>query len=198
MPRILICRHGNTFDKGDIIRRVGARTDLPLSSSGRAQAEQLAAHLSGQFEFKTAYCSPLLRTRETAQAILKAHEAALTTLPFLTEIDYGVDEGKAEREVIARLGREAIALWDSTAVPPQGWQVDPDALRGAWAEFFKAHESYEDDILLVTSNGIARFVLDVVSGVSKDTPRKLRTAAFGVISLEAGEAKLLSWDARSA
>ena len=39
MTSILICRHCNTFDKGDIIRRVGARTHLPLSLSGRAQAE---------------------------------------------------------------------------------------------------------------------------------------------------------------
>ena len=34
MARVIICRHGNTFDKGDLVRRVGARTDLALSKSG--------------------------------------------------------------------------------------------------------------------------------------------------------------------
>lgn len=198
MPRILICRHGNTFDKGDIIRRVGARTDLPLSVSGRTQAKQLAAHLSGKFVFNTAYCSPLLRTRETAEAILQAHDAPLIPLPFLTEIDYGIDEGKSESAVAARLGSEAINLWNSEAIPPQGWQVDPAALRQSWSNFFKAHSDNNEDILVVTSNGVARFVLDVVSGVNMDTPRKLRTAAFGVVTFEAGKAILKSWDERSA
>ncbi|MFZ4686424.1 MAG: histidine phosphatase family protein [Hyphomonadaceae bacterium] len=36
--RIFIVRHGNTFDKGDVVTRVGGRTDLPLSTSGSAQA----------------------------------------------------------------------------------------------------------------------------------------------------------------
>ena len=47
--KVYIVRHGNTFDKGDVVTRVGARTDLPLSSSGQTQAEQLAAyfHVAG-------------------------------------------------------------------------------------------------------------------------------------------------------
>ena len=69
MTRIVICRHGNTFDKGDVVTRVGARTDLPLSSSGRAQAEILAAELS-EYNFTHAYCSPLMRTQQTAMAII--------------------------------------------------------------------------------------------------------------------------------
>ncbi|HAO37083.1 MAG TPA: histidine phosphatase family protein, partial [Hyphomonas sp.] len=38
MARLIIVRHGNTFDKGDTVTRVGGRTDLPLSASGLAQA----------------------------------------------------------------------------------------------------------------------------------------------------------------
>ena len=138
-----------------------------------------------------------MRTRETAEAILKDHVAEITALPFLTEIDYGVDEGKAESEVVARLGSETFALWDREAIPPEGWRDDPAALRQSWADFFEAHMDYGKDILVVTSNGVARFVLDVVSGVSKETPRKLRTAAFGLIELEDSEAKLVSWDERA-
>jgi len=197
MTRIVIARHGNTFDKGDIIRRVGARSDLPLSSSGRAQAERLAQHLSAHFDFKTAYCSELSRTRQTAEAILKAHNAEPTVLPFLTEIDYGQDEGKAESEVVARLGVEAIKLWDEAAIVPQGWQVDPDELRKSWADFFEAHKDFGGDILVVTSNGTARFILDVIAGAEKETPRKLRTASYGLVVVEDGQATLKSWDRRA-
>ncbi len=44
MARLIILRHGNTFDTGDIPTRVGAHTDLSLSVSGRMQADALAAH----------------------------------------------------------------------------------------------------------------------------------------------------------
>jgi broad specificity phosphatase PhoE len=46
MARLFVVRHGNTFDAGDVITRVGGRTDLPLSASGKAQAEKLAAHFA--------------------------------------------------------------------------------------------------------------------------------------------------------
>jgi len=106
------------------IHRVGARTDLPLSSSGRAQAEILAAELS-EYSFTHAYCSPLMRTQQTAMAIISP-EIPLETLEFLTEIDYGEDENKPESEVIARLGQDMLDLWDLEAIVPEGWHVNPD------------------------------------------------------------------------
>ena len=121
MSRIFICRHGNTFDKGDIVRRVGARTDMPLSTSGRQQAEELARALS-KFNFAQAYCSALIRTQQTAVAII-SEETPLETLDFLTEIDYGEDENKPESEVVARLGQDILDLWDIDAIAPQGWKV---------------------------------------------------------------------------
>ena len=41
---IYIVRHGNTFDPGDTLLRVGARTDLALSVSGCEQADRLGRH----------------------------------------------------------------------------------------------------------------------------------------------------------
>ncbi|OZB12451.1 MAG: histidine phosphatase family protein, partial [Rhodobacterales bacterium 34-62-10] len=86
MARLFIVRHGNTFDKGDTVTRVGARTDLPLSVSGREQAQKLAAHFAGT-RFSAALCSPLSRTRQTARAILRerSDNPALLIAPFLTE-----------------------------------------------------------------------------------------------------------------
>jgi broad specificity phosphatase PhoE len=87
--RIYIVRHGNTFEKGDVVTRVGGRTDLPLSPSGRTQAEALGAHFK-DIDFVSARSGPLKRTRETAVAILKGRETPeLMTELFLREIDYG-------------------------------------------------------------------------------------------------------------
>ena len=103
--RLYIVRHGNTFDRGDVVTRVGGRTDLPLSVSGRAQADALARHFAG-ISFATARSGPLKRTRETARAILAAQSAALelTTDLFLREIDYGPDENRPEADVLEHGG----------------------------------------------------------------------------------------------
>ena len=202
MMRIIICRHGNTFDKGDVVTRVGARTDLSLSQSGMAQANALAAHFSSSaldFAFSEAYCSPLQRTQQTGEAILTSkHDAKnLTSLGFLTEIDYGIDENVAEFDVVARLGQDAIRQWDEKAIPPDGWKVDPEAIIGAWKSFFEKYKAHSGDILVVTSNGIARFALDAVDEIATDAPRKLRTAAYGVIEIENGVSKVTAWDTRA-
>lgn len=202
MTRIVICRHGNTFDKGDVVTRVGARTDLPLSISGIDQARGLAKHFKSDtsgFNFELAFCSSLLRTYQTADFILTSgHKVkSLTILEFLTEIDYGEDENKPEEDVVARVGHDAIKLWDEKAVPPEGWDVNPKALIQSWKSFFKQYQNQNCDILVMTSNGIARFALDAVDEIATDAPRKLRTAAYGIVDIENGHSKLTAWDIRA-
>lgn len=199
--RIFICRHGNTFDAGDVVTRVGARTDLRLSESGRAQAEALGAHFAELGAcFDAAYCSPLARTRETANAILSATEspAVLSVEDFLTEVDYGPDENQPEDKVVARIGADALAAWDERAAPPPGWRIDPQALRRDWATFFarEAEAAPGRSILAVTSNGVARFALDVISAATRPDAIKLKTGAYGVFELSAGGVTLLEWNLR--
>ena len=115
----------------------------------------------------------------------------------MTEIDYGEDENKPESEVVARLGQDMLDLWDLEAIVPDGWKVNPEAIIHAWEQFFESQRHQESDILVVTSNGIARFILDVISNPDINTPRKLRTAAYGVISLNGDRTDLLVWDKRA-
>ena len=202
MTRLIICRHANTFDKGDVVTRVGARTDLPLSSSGVEQAKFLAEQFSTQssgFNFKRAYCSSLQRTKATGDIILRTggHCAKdLSSLPFLTEIDYGIDENKSEENVIKRLGLDAIKLWDEKAIPPEGWEVDPKAIINSWRQFFNHIRHLSGDTLVVSSNGITRFALDAADEIATDAPRKLRTAAFGQVDFTADKITVVNWDNR--
>lgn len=192
--RLHIVRHGNTFDKGDIVTRVGGRTDLPLSISGRTQAEALARHFAAT-PFATARSGPLKRTRETARAILAAQPNApeLITDLFLREIDYGPDENRSEQDVIARIGQPALDAWERDSIPPSGWRVDPAAIIGNWQELFSDLAEEEGDHLIVTSNGIARFALAAANAHRPDA--KLPTGGYGVIELTP-DPVLLHWNLR--
>lgn len=191
MGRVYIVRHGNTFDKGDTILRVGGRTDLPLSKSGKLQAEALSKAFH-DIEFSAAFSSDLKRTKETAEAILGEQAYALAN--FLTEIDYGPDEGQPEQDVIARLGQDAIDKWDSEALPPDGWHVDIEGVRSAWQAFLASCDPQENT-LVVTSNGVARFLLDVID-CDRTVPLKLRTGSYGIVELKATGPVLLDWNVR--
>lgn len=203
MTDIYIVRHGNTFDKGDVVTRVGSRTDLPLSTSGQAQAEALAKHFQETVPqgFSAAFCSELQRTQQTAETILGAYDQRpnLNVLEFLREVDYGPDENQPEDQVIARIGKAALQDWDEDAVPPPGWKVNPDQLIADWADLLNRFSGPDEwpPVLIVTSNGIARFVLDVVirNACTPDTI-KLKTGAYGQIRSSADGATLLSWNVR--
>ena len=199
MARVIICRHGNTFDKGDVVRRVGARTNLALSQSGIKQAKFLAEQftpLKSGYNFSKAYCSPLQRTQSTCSYILSSgHTADVPNfLNFLIEIDYGPDENKPESDVIERIGRKAIKLWDTSGTPPQGWLVKPDQIISSWKLFLKNISDTNDDILVVTSNGIARFLFEAVDNIEVDIQRKLNTACFGLVEVSQGVTSLKFWN----
>lgn len=194
---LYIVRHGNTFEKGDVVTRVGGRTDLPLSPSGEAQAQKLAQQFVAEgVAFVTARSGPLKRTRRTAQAILAAQSAApeLTTDLFLREIDYGPDENRPEDDVIARIGKPALEAWERDSIPPPGWRVDPAAIIGNWQELFWDLRNQPGNHLVVTSNGIARFALAAAGNTRPDA--KLATGAYGVVELKGDEALILEWNRR--
>ena len=197
MIELYILRHGNTFNKGDVVRRVGARTDMKLSASGVMQATRVAAHFEQQgVTFAYVFSSPLERAMMTAD--IAAAGVFAEPAPFLTEIDYGPDEGQPEDAVIARIGEEALKEWDENAVPPPGWNADPAALIAGWKAFFAECASLDGAVLAVTSNGVARFALDAADKASGDFPRKLSTCAWGrVLVGKDGKAEIKSWNERA-
>tara|TARA_Y100001001_G_scaffold159779_1_gene181295 strand:- start:47 stop:664 length:618 start_codon:yes stop_codon:yes gene_type:complete len=186
MTRLIIARHGNTFDATDTPTRVGARTDIPLVEKGREQARALGAALKEAALIPdNAYSSELSRTKETA--LIALNEMGLNLTPqaktFLNEIDYGPDENKPEDEVIARIGKQAIENWDKNAEPPQGWDVNPKQIIADW-KAFADNLATDSTTFVVTSNGIARFAPHITGeyeAFSHQHSIKLSTGAYGVL-----------------
>ncbi len=196
---VTIVRHGNTFEAGEAPHRIGARTDIPLVASGREQARMLGAAFAEQrVAFDRALAAPLLRTRETIERILVGQQAPpIETAGWLTEIDHGPDEGRLESEIVARIGHQALADWDSEAQVPDGWIVNEPVRTRGWRTLWDHGEGH---VLIVTSNGAARFALLSDDGLRPQVARlpalKLRTGAYGRIAREQGRLHLIDWDIR--
>lgn len=199
--RIIIARHGNTFSKGQTPTRVGGRTDLPLVEEERGR--NIGKYLKKQNIIPDIVLSaPLLRTTQTAELATKelGLETPIIKAKEFVEIDYGVDENKTEDEVMLRLGKtvlgddktkeellekgqEIIKLWNDKAIVPNGWKVEPKKIIQNWLDFAKKTitEYKNKNILLVTSNGIARFAPHITGDFelfSKNNNLKISTGAI--------------------
>ena len=221
--KLIVARHGNTVNKGDVVLRVGSRTNLPLTEEGHEQGRRLGAKLREMNLYPTRfYAAPLRRAVETSLEIASQFElgAPPQIADFLTELDYGEDDGRPDKEVVKRLGaleanssdlspeeletlgREALRRWDAERILPVGWRFLQDRvnkLEDDWRAFGRmiAKKYPAETIVATTSNGIARFSLGLLPPSEKrpdDT--KLSTGAFGVFELEAGFWKLKNWNAK--
>lgn len=194
---IIIARHGNTFNPDQTPTRVGARTDLPLVESGEDQALRLGHHLKSEHLIPDAvYTSTLRRTIDTARLACVAMmcPAPNTPLPFLNEIDYGTDENKPEPEVRAHLGEDTLKQWDELGIMPTEWSPRPDVIIKGWQDFLNTCETEHKDqiILVITSNGIARFALNCAEN-GEACQLKLSTGSYGILKYD-GKWVVTDWN----
>ncbi len=93
---IVLVRHAES--EGNRLKVIQGRTDYHLSEMGEKQAELTGKALAG-FKADKIYCSPMLRARQTAEAIGNQQGATPEVLDDLREIDLGILEGLTFPEV---------------------------------------------------------------------------------------------------
>ncbi|MGB4107130.1 MAG: histidine phosphatase family protein [Alphaproteobacteria bacterium] len=194
MTTLIIARHGNTFEAGETPRRVGARTDIPLTEAGREQARAIGRYLKEHRLIPDViYSSALQRAQETAKIAVKESGVSnpVFTLDIFNEIDYGPDENKTEQDVIARIGAAAIENWDRYGTMPPGWNADTSEIISNWKNFAETARAHDDNetILVVTSNGIARFAPHITGDFEsfcKNHGLKLSTGSLAIFEYKNG------------
>ena len=73
---VLLCRHGNTFNAGDVVYTVGLQEDLPLTTEGEAQAAALGAAVAAAGVWPArVLCGPLIRTKQYAHLMIGGGES---------------------------------------------------------------------------------------------------------------------------
>lgn len=225
VTRLIVVRHGNTFNSGDVILRVGSATDIPLTETGMRQA-YAAGELMAEsgFSVDIVFHAPLQRTCQSAVGIAASFPAAvMEEKDFLTELDYGDDDGKPEDEVLLRLGavemasaivpetslddlraagKAVLKRWDTEAVLPRGWNFlagRAEKLERQWQEFADmiVNTYCGKTVVAVTSNGIARFSKSILPGDElPEGSLKLATGAFGVYEFVSGRWHSTQWNVR--
>ncbi len=202
MTTLIIARHGNNFDPGEEALRIGAKTDLPLSSSGRQQAKNIGYYLK-QHKIKPTviFCSELQRTQQTAALAMQTANIDLQPIveSQFNEIDYGPDEGKTTEQVIARIGNKALEDWENMAIVPNGWLTNVDNIIDNWRNFAQnILNKYPTDIVMViTSNGIARFAPYLTNdflNFSQTHKIKLATGALAALTFNVGAWHIDYWN----
>lgn len=183
MTVIYLLRHGETTWNQDGNRYAG-RTDVPLNDTGRAQAASAAIRLA-EIRFTAAYCSPLQRSRETAEIVASAHTLAVTTDPRLFEIDFGTWEGKSRDQIM----RDDPAGWerwntDPTDVPAGGTGETGGSAAARMADFVANHAKGDEIILIVGHNTLNRLYIAQSLGMPLRNYRLLRQSNAGISILE--------------
>ena len=158
---IYFVRHGQTDDNanGNLLTGWGA---TPLNEIGIMQAKEVAVELK-DVKFDVCYCSPLVRTRQTLDEILKYHRHLKVVFDDrLKERDYGEITGKPSN--ICKFRR-----WNSNDKIPFKME--------SIQKMFKRIASFYDDILqkkkgknilIVSHSGVGRLTYFYFTGTPKD------------------------------
>jgi probable phosphoglycerate mutase len=199
MSRIVLVRHGETEWHAE--NRYAGRTDIALTPRGYSQALQLAGW-AGNANISAVWCSPLSRSRLTAQPSADAVHLPLQIDARLVELDFGCGEGLTDQEMHERFpGARAAFLEDPAAnFLPGGEDPIHAAQRGVEAVYdIASSASLHSRVLVVAHNTLLRIVLCELLQIPisryRSTFPTLANGTLTEISLNSGHTSLLSFNA---
>jgi len=154
--RIYLARHGQTAYNAE--GRFQGQGPVPLDETGRAQAAELAERALA-YDFAALWCSPLLRTRETAELVAQSTGLDTREDPRLMETDSGAwtDRSFADVQAEAPEEFERFKDGDPTFAFPGGESFAQQAVRVAAA--LRDIEHAQSPALVVCHGGVIRIAL---------------------------------------
>jgi broad specificity phosphatase PhoE len=198
---LILARHGNTFDAGQPVVWVGARTDMPLVAKGRDQAARIGQALRdiGLHPCRT-ITGPLRRTVETAEIALASLGSAGASIEIderLREIDYGLWEGRSSDEIQKNGGAEELGVWENDGVWPKSaaWPLSREAyLERIGSALESVLHERRFPALMISSNGIFKLLADLLDGAPQ--VGKMGTGHMALLRFEeeAGRVRMIDWN----
>jgi len=161
--KLAFLRHGPT--EWNAAGRIQGHTDIPLSEAGLA----LMAARALPFAFARIYASPMLRARQTAQALGLATPLLDARL---MEQNWGAWEGLTRAEILAQGGEDAFVKAGSErgeAFRP-GDGESTGELHARVAAFLKDIAREDGDAIAVAHLGVLRAAYTLATGWDMATP----------------------------
>jgi len=113
-----LVRHGATAqNEATPVVLQGSGVNGPLNENGQRQARQVADCLS-RLPLAAVYCSPMLRARQTAEAIAAPHSLDVVDVADLHEVDVGSWEGNSWSRIMEEDPDYYRAFMDNPADTP--------------------------------------------------------------------------------
>lgn len=183
-----LVRHGETESN-----RAGlalGRADVPLNERGLWQAGRVGEALAAE-PFAAIYTSPLIRARQTAEAVAAQHDLTPVAEPGLIEMDIGEVEQLPFAEVRSRYPGllEAWAGADGPSQAMPGGERLIDVQERGWRTVKRLAVRHEaDTVCAVTHNFVILTVLATALGTDLAHFRRIRhgLAAVSVIEMTGG------------
>lgn len=168
--KIFLIRHAES--EGNVQHIMQGHVDYPLSQRGVTQSQILARYMAEQFAEDLPaeiYASPLLRTRQTADALVEAIDREYVLIDDLKEVDSGIFSGLNWEQAGEKYPEERAvfkAARDWGAVPggesrEQLWQ----RIQGVLNQLMAKHKE-SDTVWVVTHGGVIRAWVSLVAGIS--------------------------------
>jgi broad specificity phosphatase PhoE len=192
----LLVRHGATAN--NVCRPLklqGRGSDLPLSAEGLRQAQETGRFLA-DVHLAAVYSSPLLRARQTAEAIARSHALPVQTLPDFIEVDVGQWEDWSWEDICTRWPEEHRRFMDDPASHPYlGGETMGQVYQRvapAWDVLLRQHTG--QTVVVVTHNVVNRVILAPLLGLPLKQARSIHQDNCGVnvIQCRGGETKLIT------
>jgi probable phosphoglycerate mutase len=136
---------------GDETMLAGRAAGLHLTSTGRAQAEQLARYLARE-PIAHVLSSPIERARETAEPLARARGLVVDISPAITEIHAGAWTGRTFRELDAgdSQWRRFNRLRSLTRIP--GGEAMADVQARFVGEMLRLCDAFPDEAIALVSH----------------------------------------------
>ncbi|HEY5083851.1 MAG TPA: histidine phosphatase family protein [Rhizomicrobium sp.] len=184
--RLALLRHGPT--EWNALGKVQGHTDIPLSAAGAAKMAALRLPAPAT----RVYASPMLRARQTAEALGLLNPVLDARL---MEQNWGVWEGLTRAEILSRHGDDAFVKAGSEqgkAFRPGGGESTGE-LHARVADFLKDVARQDGDAVAVAHLGVLRAAYTLATGWDMKTPMPadLDVSKILLLSLDAdGTAKI--------
>jgi len=152
---VFLIRHGKPLFPDNKSFCIGSRTDVPLCDEGMKQTQAWIPY----FDFiESIYCSPLLRSKKTAE-IIASGRFPVQEMTALREINVGLWEGKSFQEIRRQYPDLYQKRGDNWAVVPLGAETLDQAADRMQQVVLKILAKTAHNAVVVTHEGSIRALM---------------------------------------